>query len=115
MAKKNQLADGTTAAEAIDRVLSAETQAREAMQECRQEADQIVEAAREDARRILRKANQRAGAVNEKCDRLISEKSEALRAKAHQDRKSDELDDNDQARLTEAVNRVAEKLTRIDL
>lgn len=112
--KKNELADSAIAAEAIDRVLSAETEAREAMLECRQQAEQLIETAREDARRISRTANRRASAVNKKCDRLINEESEAMREKARQARGTDELDENDQARLADAVKRVAEKLTRID-
>ena len=44
---------------AINRVLQAERQAREAMLECDRQADQVLREARERARRIRQKAEQR--------------------------------------------------------
>lgn len=111
---KSQLADSASTAEAIDRVLSAEADAREAMRECHEQADRLLETAREDARRILRTANKRASGLDEICNRLIKEKTGMLREKASQVKRTDELDDDDHARLADAVERVAEKLTRIE-
>ncbi len=112
--KNNQNADGHTAAMAIDRVLSAEAEARQAMQDCNEQAEQIVEAAREDARKILRTANQRAGGLHERCDRLIEEEVRTLREQASQHRSSDELEPSDLAQVDDAVARVAARLTGTD-
>jgi vacuolar-type H+-ATPase subunit H len=112
--KNNQNADSPGPAIAIDRVLEAEADARQAMQDCDQQAEQIIEAAREDARRIARRANQRAAGLNERCDRLIADKARALREQAQKDRAAEELDPSEVARVDEAVSRVAARLTRSD-
>ncbi len=112
--KDKQNADSQGAAMAIDQVLAAEAGVRQAMQDCNEQAEQIVEAAREDARRILRTANHRAGGLHERCDRLIEEAVRTLREQASQHRTSDELDPSDLAQVDDAVARVAARLTGTD-
>jgi vacuolar-type H+-ATPase subunit H len=100
------------AAAAIDEVLVAETAAREAMQACRREAEDILEAAREDARRISRLANQRVSKLHTRCSELVSIRVAEIRAAAHEEAVRTELNSADRELLAQAVDRLAARLTR---
>jgi vacuolar-type H+-ATPase subunit H len=109
---KNMNQTHSDAAAAIDEVLVAETAAREAMQACRKEAEDILEAAREDARRIGRLANGRVSKLHARCSELVTARVNAIRAAAHDDAVRTELNDADRELLAQAVDRLAARLTR---
>ena len=100
------------AAAAIDEVLVAETAAREAMQACRMEAEELLEAAREDARRINRLANARATKLHTRCDELVQARIAEIRDAAGKDAVRTELNAADRETLARAVERLAARLTR---
>ena len=100
------------AAAAIDEVLVAETAARQAMEACRNEAEDILEAAREDARRTGRLANARISKLHARCDQLVNTRIAGIRAAAREDAVRTELNAADREMLAEAVDRLAARLTR---
>jgi vacuolar-type H+-ATPase subunit H len=104
--------NSSDAAAAIDEVLLAESAARQAMEACRQEAESILEAAREDARRITRSANARVTRLHNRCDGLVRERIEAIRAQASAEAVRTELNAADREMLQQAVDRLAARLTR---
>lgn len=99
------------AAAAIDEILVAETAARRAMEACRGEAEEILEAAREDARHINRRANLRITRLHNRCSELVAASIADIHAQAGVDAFRDELDDRDRELLARAVNRLATRLT----
>lgn len=100
------------AAAAIDEVLVAETAARQAMEACRKEAEDVLEAAREDARAIARIANARVSKLHSRCDALLAARTAEIRATATQEAVRTELNDPDRDLLAQAVARLAARLTR---
>lgn len=102
----------TDAATAIDEVLVAETAARQAMEACSQEAEAILEAAREDARRINRIATARLTRLHTRCDQLVTDRVDGLRAAARKDAVRTELDAADGKLLASAVKHLAARMTR---
>ena len=110
--KKNTSPDTPDAAAAIDDVLVAETAARQAMEACRKEAEDILEAAREDARHISRLANQRISKLHTRCDALVSSRIEAIRTEAREEAVRTELNAADREMLATAVARLAARLTQ---
>lgn len=100
------------AAAAIDEVLVAETAARQAMEACRKEAEDILEAAREDTRQINRVANQRITRLHARCNALVNSRVTEIRAAAREAAVRTELDIADRELLTRAVDRLAARLTR---
>lgn len=100
------------AAAAIDEVLGAETDVRQAMDACRQQAEDILEAAREDARRINRLATARVTRLHTRCDELVQARIAAMRAAAGEDAIRAELNATDREMLAQAVDRLAARLTR---
>ena len=102
------------AAAAIDEVLLAESAARQAMEACREEAEAILEAAREDARRINRIANARVSKLHSRCNQLVHARISEIRKAAGEDAARSELNDADRETLTQAVERLATRLTRPD-
>jgi len=100
------------AAAAIDEVLLAESAARQAMAACREEAEAILEAAREDARRINRIANARVTKLHSHCNQLVHGRISEIRKAADEAAVRTELDDADRQMLTQAVERLAARLTR---
>jgi hypothetical protein len=100
------------AAAAIDEVLVAETAAREAMEACRKEAEDILEAARELARHTNRRTTARITRLHARCDELVVARIAALRAAAREEAVRSELNATDRDRLARAVDRLAARLTR---
>lgn len=111
MSKKNDPSKSDAAA-AIDEVLVAEADARQAMVACRQEAEGILEAAREDVRRINRLANERISKLRARCDQLVAARIAEIRAAAGDNTVRTELNAADREMLTTAVHRLAARLTR---
>ncbi len=111
MSKRSRQTSSDAAA-AIDEVLLAESAARQAMEACRQEAEEILEAAREDARRITRNATARVTRLHNHCDSLVRERIEGIRAGARAEAVRTELNAADREMLEQAVARLAAKLTR---
>lgn len=109
---ENHRPRSSDAAAAIDDVLAAETAARQAMEACRQVAEDTLEAAREDARRIRRRANQRLSQLHNHCDQRVRDRVEEVRAAAEKDAVRTELNGADQEMLARAVERLAGQLTR---
>jgi vacuolar-type H+-ATPase subunit H len=100
------------AAAAIDEVLVAETAAREAMEACRKEAEDILEAAREQARHINRRTSARISRLHARCDELVAARIAALGAAAREEAIRGELTAADRDLLARAVDRLAARLTR---
>ena len=100
------------AAAAIDQVLVAETAARQAMEECRKEAEEILAAAREDARRINRLATGRVTRLHSRCNQLVHERITEIRAAAHEGAVRTELNGADRDMLARAIARLAARMTR---
>ncbi|MFU8822034.1 MAG: hypothetical protein ACNA8G_10825 [Gammaproteobacteria bacterium] len=100
------------AAAAIDEVLVAETAARQAMEACRQEAEELLEAAREDARRINRLAIARVTKLHTRCNELVQARIAEIRVAAREDAVRTELNATDRETLARAVERLAARLTR---
>jgi hypothetical protein len=101
----------TDAAAAIDEILVAETAARQAMEACRGEAEEILEAAREDARRNNRRTTQRITRLHNRCSELVATAIANIHAEAGVDAFRDALDDHDREVLAQAVDRLATRLT----
>ena len=110
--KKNISPDTPDAATAIDDVLVAETAARQAMEACRKEAEDILEAAREDARHINRLANQRISKLHARCNVLVTTRIEAIRTAAREEAVRTELNAADREMLATAVTRLAARMTQ---
>ena len=105
-------ASQSDAAAAMDEVLVAETATRQAMEACRKEAEEILEAAREDARRITRIANSRVSKLHARCDQLVNSRVAEIRAAAREEAVRTELHAADRELLAAAVDRLAARLTR---
>ena len=99
------------AAAAIDEVLGAETAARQAMEACRKEAEDLLEAAREYARATSRRANIRASKLHSRCDQLVAARIAEIRKAAQQEAVRTELNAADRQLLARAVERLAARLT----
>jgi vacuolar-type H+-ATPase subunit H len=99
------------AAAAIDEILVAETAARRAMEACRGEAEDILEAAREDARRINRRTTQRITRLHNRCSELVATAIANIHTEAGAEAFRGALDDHDREVLARAVNRLATRLT----
>lgn len=100
------------AAAAIDEVLVAETVARQAMEACSLEAEQLLDAAREDARGINRLATRRVTRLHLRCDELVKSRVAEMRAAARKDAVRTELNAADREILARAVERLAARMTR---
>jgi vacuolar-type H+-ATPase subunit H len=100
------------AAAAIDEVLVAESAARQAMEACSKEAEEILAAAREDARRINRLATGRVTKLHSRCNELVASRVAEVRAAAHEDAVRTELNGADREMLAMAAERLAARMTR---
>lgn len=99
------------AAAAIDEVLVAETAARQAMEACRKEAEDLLEAAREYARATSRRANVRVSKLHSRCDQLVASRVAAIRETAQHEAVRTELNTADRELLARAVERLSARLT----
>jgi vacuolar-type H+-ATPase subunit H len=102
---------GPAAGEAINRVLDAERQAREAIHRCEQEAAGLLNAARARARRIAERTDARISALHIRCDLDTAQKVADLRAAARQIPKQPVPDRVTVQRLAAAVQTLARRLT----
>ncbi|WP_296899739.1 hypothetical protein [Thiohalocapsa sp.] len=82
MNNRHAAADGGTVDAAFNRVLRAEAKAREALADCRAQADQRVTAAEQQVREISGRAERRIRASNHIADQGIARALEGLDADA---------------------------------
>jgi vacuolar-type H+-ATPase subunit H len=96
---------------AINRVLEAEQQAREAIARCRSAAAQHTTEARLRARRIEERADARASKVRAACQQWSAQRVAQLRAQVEELRTCAPVDEARRARLEAAIERLAAELT----
>ena len=96
---------------AINRVLEAEKRVRDAVEHCRVEARQAVNAARVRSSRIRERADDRIGWLQKRCEQSVLRKLSELAAEASQIPDRADLAPDMQRRLQAAVRRLAEEMT----
>jgi nucleotide-binding universal stress UspA family protein len=99
------------AGDAINLLLEAERQARDAIRRCEQEAAELLNRAREHARRVADRTDARISALHIRCDLEIAQRVAELRAAARQIPRESALDRATAQRLTAAVETLARRLT----
>jgi len=97
--------------EAIRRVLSAEREARLAVEECRRQAHRRLSQARAAARRILAQGDERIDGLHARCERTVARTIAALKAETKGLYQEPVLDDVQLARLADAVRALAAEIT----
>ncbi len=95
---------------AINRVLAAERDARLAVEGCRRQAQEIIEAARFRARRIDDQVGHRVAAVHARADLTVGRAVAALRAEGHALGGEALLDEADLVRLERALLRLTAEM-----
>ncbi len=101
-----------TVDEAINRVLKAEKEARQAVENCRFEARRIVNRARIGASRILERADDRMGLMHRRCEQSVGHRLSELRAEARRIPTQPVLEPDVRERLEAMVRRLAEEMIR---
>jgi hypothetical protein len=105
-------ATGTARAEdAINRVLRAEQRAREKVAQCDSQAAALLAAARERALHVAERTDRRIVGLRMRCERQVAKQVAALGAETETVRRQPAGDDARRANLTEAVARLAARLT----
>ena len=97
--------------EAINRVLEAEKEARQAVENCRSDARRVVNSARVRAGRILERADHRIGFMHRLCEQSVGRRLAELRAEASRIPGEAVLEAEVQERLEGIVRRLAEEMT----
>lgn len=95
---------------AIARVLGAEREAREAIEEARLEVDPIVERARLDARALDERTARRIRAVVDAFERELAQRLAEIEAAAEQATRPQPFSDEETAALQRAVRALAAEL-----
>ena len=91
--------------EAINRVLLAEREATEMVQQCRIQAQQTMEQARQTANRIVNKTNDRIRWVHQRCVRAVSDEKNRIK---HQGPDAANTDSQpDMVRLAQVLDEIA--------
>lgn len=98
----------------MDRVLRAEREVMDSINESRDEAATIIEGARERARQIIQRADRRISDLHARCADAIEWRVADLRDRASTDMPQPALDADDHAALETAVDRLATRLTTSD-
>ncbi len=101
-----------TVDEAINRVLKAEKEARQAVENCRFDARRIVNRARIGASRILERADDRIGLMHRRCEQSVGHRLSELRAEARRIPTQPVLEPDVRERLEVMVRRLAEEMIR---
>ena len=101
----------TTAAAALNEVLSAERQAQQAVAACRRQGEEVVSQGRGRGRRILERAEQRITALRAQSDLTLSRTVAALAAEGAALPDPAAVDPEQLARLDQAVAALATELT----
>jgi vacuolar-type H+-ATPase subunit H len=96
--------------DAINQVLAAEQQAREALVRARETANARLADARVRSLRIEQRADERAGRLRAACQHWVARRSAELNREAQALRDAPAQDTARQARLAEAVTRLAAEL-----
>ena len=98
--------------ESINRVLQAEKEARQAVENCRLDARRIVNRARIGASRILERADDRIGLMHRRCEQSVADRLSELRAEARRIPSQVVLEPAMREGLEAMVLRLAEEMTR---
>lgn len=102
---------GNSVDEAIDRVLSAEREARAAVEECRKQAHRRLSQARAQARRILERGDVRINGLHTRSERTVARTIAALKTETKGLSQEPALDDIQLARLADVVRALAAEIT----
>jgi vacuolar-type H+-ATPase subunit H len=97
--------------QAIARVLTAEREAREAVERCREEARTDLARARGSAREVLDRADRRISAVHERCAKGLNLELDRLRAETQRIPREPSVDAATRQRLAIVIGRVAAEMT----
>ena len=101
----------TPANSAVNRVLEAERLAKQAIEGCRRDAAEVVETARRQARRINERTDARVSAVHIRCDLDIAQRKAEIDAAGRNIPTDVDLNEQDLAKLDEAVEALAARLS----
>jgi vacuolar-type H+-ATPase subunit H len=96
--------------EAINHVLRAEADSREAVEACRQQAMETVENSRDKARRIINRIDDRISSLHARSDRSVNERLSQIRQEIADLSHLSELDDDAHARLELAVKLLLDEM-----
>lgn len=100
----------TTPDTAIERILEAEQEAREAVEACRRRADELVDQGLVGARRIADRADERIGLVHARADAGIERALARIEQELETLAEQPAVDDADWRRLDEAVDALVREL-----
>ena len=96
---------------AINRVLEAEKEARQAIESCRLDARHIVNRARQEATRSLERADGRIGLMHRRCEQSVGRRLAELRAEAERIPDEAVLEPDMRERLEAIVQGLAQEMT----
>ena len=111
MLRMSDKRDETGAQAAINQALGAEQQARNRIARCQAQAEEQLAAVREQARRIALRTDARIATLRRYCEQQIGEKVARLKDSAEAVRCLPLSEDARSLRLTDAVRRLAARLT----
>jgi len=97
---------------AMARVLAAESEARDALEQSTRQATRMLEEARTSAKAIAATASRRAGAVRTSMERRLAASLAAIEALEREALAAGELEPGEHQRLARALERLAADLTR---
>ena len=112
MANRNPTPDpGGTVEQAMNRVLRAERDARQAVRDCEGEARKMMQEAQQRAQRIASLADERISLMHMRCEQWLSREIRALETRARDDTQVDANLHLDQATIKVIVDDMAARLT----
>jgi vacuolar-type H+-ATPase subunit H len=100
-----------TTEQAMNRVLQAEHDARGAVDQCKQQADAMIQQARLTAQKIAEKADHRITRIHQRCSREVTDQVTQLKRDQEQQAKDSHSYEVDVETVDVVVEQIAELLT----
>lgn len=103
--------EGMTAEQAMNIVLEAERNARESVEQCRSEAEAILQQARQKSQRTGKRVDDRITRIHQRIARVVTDEVKKLNEEEQQMAKQQNLYEVDDEIVEIVVDRIAEILT----
>jgi vacuolar-type H+-ATPase subunit H len=112
--KDNNNAGGMTAERAMNVVLQAEADARQAVEQCSAQADILLQQAREKAQRIAAHTDDRISRLHRRCHRAVTDQVSQLQLEQERNLKASLGSEPDPGVVDDVAGQMAALLTTLD-
>ncbi|MGD8567008.1 MAG: hypothetical protein PVJ39_02800 [Gammaproteobacteria bacterium] len=113
-ANENNNSGSMTAEQAMNVVLKAEADARQAVKQCSAQADTLLQQAREKAQRIAALTDDRISRLHRRCHRAVTDQVNHLQMEQEKNLRASHDDEPDSVAVDEVAGQMAELLTTLN-